>query len=125
MKIRELTIEDKPMVEDWLSHDEVHRKLGLKWEDVVAEDSESFLISTDDDKPLMVLRTQLALRAAIQFSPDRPYACAKYANEVINFMKNRCKEVGAKEIIIRPGGKAIHFAEKLGFKEFIGKFLQI
>lgn len=125
IKYRLIKPEDEPMVSSWLERDEVHKSLGLTWKDVNEEGTVPFLISTEDDIPLLVARLHVSVRAAMQFNPDTPIAIARHANEVIDWMKDMAMKAKAKEIIIRPGGKAVRFSEKLGFKNFIGKFIGI
>lgn len=73
----------------------------------------------------MVCRAHDALRIAFQFDSAHPYRTAKCAKEVVSWFTEMAKDRGALEIIARPGGPARKFTEKLGFKEFIGKFLRI
>ena len=125
IKYRLITPEDKPMVSSWLERDETHKSLGLTWKDVIEDGAIPFLISTEDDIPLLVARLHISVRAAMQFNPDTPIAIARHANEVIDWMKDMATKAKAKEIIIRPGGKAVRFAEKLGFLPFVGKFINV
>lgn len=113
---------DKELVSGWLERDETHKALSLKFSDVIADGTEAYLV-LDGDVPLMVLRRHLAERLAIQYNPDTSYRNAKAADQVINWIGQKAKESGALEVIIRPGGKAIKFTERLGFSEFSGKYL--
>lgn len=111
------------LVEDWLAKDELHQSLGLTMEDVF-EHGYIDLIS-DEQGPLIAVRTHLALRAAMQFRPESRLRIARIGAEVVDWMKKEAEDVNCAEVIIRPGGKAQKFAEKLGFREFIGKFIKI
>jgi hypothetical protein len=121
---RPLSEQDRELVTSWLLQDELHQQLGLKFEDVIADNSESYIIS-DSQGPIMAIRTQKALRVAMQFDPAHPYRTAVVAQEVIDWLKEKASAEKCTEIIIRPGGKAVKFAEKLKFLPFIGKYLEV
>jgi hypothetical protein len=74
----------------------------------------------EDGIILTVVRYHAALRAAMQFNPDATYRIAKHGKELKELLENKAKSIGAKEVIIRPGGKAVRFTEKLGFEDFSG-----
>jgi hypothetical protein len=107
-----------------LNKDDVHTQSGISWKDVTEDGTESYLIS-DEHGPLMTVRLHNALRVAIQFDPDAKYRSAKAAKEVVAWFSDIAKKRGAKEVIIRPGGGAVPFSERLGFRDFIGKFIPI
>lgn len=111
------------MVAEWLAKDELHQSLGLTMDDVF-EHGYIDLIS-DEQGPLIAVRTHLALRAAMQFRPESRLRIARAGAEVVEWMKEQAKDTDCAEVIIRPGGKAKNFATKLGFKDFIGKFLGV
>lgn len=118
--IRPLIPEDEPLVSKWLEQDEVHRAAGIKWEDVTAPGTYTEIVSDEDGVILTVIRYHAALRIAMQFNPDATYRVAKHSKEIVDMMKQRARDIGAKEVIIRPGGKAVRFADKLGFVDFTG-----
>jgi hypothetical protein len=120
LTFRKITPEDEPLVSKWLEQDEVHKAAGLKWADVVAPNTYAELVLDDDGVILEVIRYHLALRVAMQFNPDASYRVAKHSKEVVDAIKIRAKALHAKEVIIRPGGKAVHFSDKLGFVDFTG-----
>ena len=117
---RPVTPEDEPLVSDWLARDPVHKAAGLTWKDVVAPNTYAEIVTDSDGIVLEVIRYHIALRIALQFNPDEPYRIAKHSKEVVEALKQKTRELNAKELIIRPGGKAVHFAEKLGFEDFTG-----
>lgn len=117
---RKLVPEDEELVSKWLEQDEVHKAAGIKWEDVIAPDTVAEIISDEDGVILTIVRYHIALRAAMQFNPDATYRIAKHGKELKLLLEDRAKKLKAKEVIIRPGGKAIRFTEKLGFKDFSG-----
>lgn len=120
LKTRPLVAEDEPLVSLWLEQDETHRALGLKWEDVIAPGTYAEIVSDENDVILYVIRYHLALRAAVQFNPDTPYRNAKHGVELRELLQKHAREQDAIEVIIRPGGGAIRFADKLQFKDFLG-----
>lgn len=117
---RPLTIDDEPLVSKWLEQDEVHKAAGLKWADVVAPGTYAEIILDESDTILTVVRYHAALRAAMQFNPDATYRIAKHGQELKEMLQERARNIGATEVIIRPGGKAIHFTDRLGFQDFTG-----
>lgn len=125
MKVRRLTDADEPLVTSWLEQDELHQQLGLSFKNVVEPGTEAYLVCDDAGVPFITLRLSLALRVGMQFDPGSPFKSAKYAPEVIDWMKRAGALAGAKELIIRPGGKAVNFSTKLGFEDFIGKYMEI
>ena len=112
------------LVAEWLKNDAFHQQLGITMDEVFDPNSEVALIF-DENGPVMAVRFQQALRVAIQFNPDTPYRSAKVAREVVQWFKDLAKKSGKTEVVIRAGGKAAKFAEKLGFKEFIGQFIEV
>lgn len=122
--VKKLTIEDRPLVSKWFDADPVHSKSNLSVDDIFEDGTEAALISDEDGVPVLAIRLHKALRIGIQFNPETPYKTAKVAKEVVEWFKVLAKEAGCKEVIIRPGGKAVRFSEKLGFLPFIGKYLK-
>jgi hypothetical protein len=118
--IRPLSPDDKELVSKWLSQDEVHSANNIKWEDVTAPGTYAEIVSDEDGVILTVVRYHAALRVAIQFNPEATYRIAKNSKDIVVMLKQRARNIGAKEVIIRPGGKAIRFADKLGFIDFTG-----
>lgn len=121
---RKVVPEDKEFFDKCLEKDEVHKSLGITFAKVTEDGTESYLIS-DETGPLMTVRLHTAVRVAIQFDPEKPYRSAKAAKEVVEWFSNIARERGAKEVIIRPGGGAAKFADKLGFEDFSGKFIGV
>lgn len=115
---------DRDFVTSWLSQDSLHQQLGLKFEDLLVPASESYIVS-DSQGPLIAVRSQKALRIAMQFDPAHPYRTAAVAEEVVDWMRDKARKEGCAEIIIRPGGKAVKFAERLKFLEFVGKYIEV
>lgn len=118
--VRPLVAADEALVSDWLERDETHRAAGLKWKDVVAPNTFAEVVSDQDGVILTIVRYHGALRAAMQFNPDASYRVAKHGIELKELLQNRAKNIGATEVIICPGGKAVRFSDKLGFKDFVG-----
>ena len=114
----------KQRIADALAKDDLHRAMGLTVDRIFDENTESVEIS-DENGPLMAVRFHRALRIAIQFYPNRRFRIAKVAKEVVEWFKSLAKSGLYKEIIIRPGGKARNFANKLGFEPFIGKVVGV
>lgn len=117
---RPLKSEDETMVSEWLEHDPIHKLNGITWADVTAPNTYSEVVLDEDGVVLEIIRYHIALRVAMQFNPDEPYRIAKHSKEVVEALKQKTKELKAKELIIRPGGKAVQFADKLGFVDFVG-----
>lgn len=122
IQIRRAVAEDEALFNSWLAGDPVHKMNGITFADLMADNTEAWLIS-DEHGPLLFLRTWTAFRAAIQFQPGAEYRTAKAAWEVVEKMTEMAD--GHREIIIRPGGKAIPFSEKLGFVDFHGKHISV
>ena len=116
---RPLELTDEPFVSDLLERDPVHKENGLKWQDVIASGTVAEVVSDESGNILAVIRYHLALRAAFQFT-DETYKIAKHGTELKELLQARAKKVGATEVVIRPGGKAVPFADKLGFIDFTG-----
>jgi len=125
IKVRKIVPDDEKLVSGWLERDPVHRAANIKWQSVIENGTEAFLIHNEEDNPLLAVRFHIALRAAMQFNPDTPFTIARHANEIVKWMNTISDTLGAKELIIRPGGKAVRFSEKLGFEDFNGKFIKI
>jgi|SRR5208337_4539313 len=123
MNIRKANEADTPMLEQWLAKDEAHQAIGLKIEDFTAPNTELYIVE-DGIGPVMAVRIHMALRAGIQFNPDTPYRNAKASTWVKGCLEDTAKNRKAKEVIVRPGGKAQRMCERLGFKHFIGLFLE-
>lgn len=121
---RPVHITDKPLIEDWISKDFHHSQTGRSWGDLVEPKTESYLLSANDF-PLMAVRLHNALRVAIQFNPEHPYRSARHAKEIMIWLKERADKISATEMIIRPGGLAVNFAEHLGWEDFSGKFFKV
>ena len=117
---RRITFEDEPLVTKWLEEDEVHRALGLQWEDVIAPGTYAEVVYDEQGVILSVIRYHAALRAAFQFNPNATYRIAKHGQELKELLQERARNIGATEVIIRPGGKAINFTDRLGFIDFTG-----
>jgi hypothetical protein len=112
------------MFEAWCAKDPVHSANGITWADVTEKDTEAAVVY-DEQGPISIVRFHKALRVAMQFNPDASYRVAKTADETVDWFGVLARSMGMKEVIIRPGGKAVRFAEKLGFKDFIGKFIGV
>ena len=113
---------DETFFNECLAKDEVHQKLGIKFSDL--EKGDSYLVS-DEHGPLMFVRLQNALRVAIQFNPDVPLRSARAAKQVVNWFTGMARGRKATEVIIRPGGEAVQFADRLGFLPFDGKYIEV
>jgi len=111
---------DEVLVSEWLSQDVVHSANGIKWADVTAPGTYAEVISDEDGVIITIVRYHAALRVAMQFNPNATYRVAKHGKELADMLKQRARGIGAKEVIIRPGGKAVRFADKLGFIDFTG-----
>lgn len=108
-------------IEEWLANDPEHQKIGIKPKDIW--DGEVALIY-DEEGPIMAVRFQKALRVAIQFNPNTRLRNARAGHEVTNWFKKIAAESGCKEVVIRAGGKAVNFAKRLGFMDFLGQFIR-
>jgi hypothetical protein len=113
---------DTAEVEKWLAEDEFHQSQGIKIDDLFADGTEAAIIY-DEQGPIQAVRFHRALRAASQFNPSARLRNARAGAEVARWFQTLAHESGCIEVIIRPGGKAIRFTEKLGFLPFIGKYL--
>ena len=120
---RPVTPEDERLFSQYLASDPLHQSLGIKFSDL--EDGDSYLVSGESG-PLLFARLHLSLRAAMQFNPATPYRTAKHAQEVVQWLEREARQRQCREIIIRPGAKAISFTERLGFEDFIGgKYIRL
>lgn len=115
---------DTKLVEDWLKQDEFHQSQGITIEDLFAPNTEAAIIY-DEQGPIQAVRFHKSLRAASQFNPKARIRNARVGAEVAAWFQKLAKESGCTEVIIRPGGKAVNFTERLGFLPFIGKFLGV
>lgn len=107
---------------EWLQNDTYHRDLGITSEDMFQ--GEVALIY-DEIGPIMAVRFQKALRAAVQFNPRTRLRNAKAGAEVAAWFQELARTSGCSEVIVRPGGKAVQFVDRLGFKDFTGKFFPV
>lgn len=114
---------DARLVAEWLKNDVFHQQIGIT-EDQIWEPTSEVALICDENGPLMAARFQKALRVAIQFNPKTPYRSAKIAKEVVDWLKEIGRKSGCTEVVVRPGGKAKKFTEKLGFEPFDGKFVR-
>lgn len=112
------------LVADWLSKDELHSANGLTLDDVFDLDTEAVMLS-DEHGPLIAIRFHKSLRVAMQFRPESRLRIARVGAEVTAWLRKTAKDAKYKEVIIRPGGKADKFSAKLGFREFIGRYLGV
>lgn len=120
---RPVTPEDERLFREFLENDPLHQALGIKFSDLA--DCDSYLVSGESG-PLLFARLHLSLRAAMQFNPATPYRTAKHAQEVVQWLEREARQRQCREIIIRPGAKAINLAERLGFKNFNGgKYIRL
>ena len=120
---RPVTPEDERLFSQYLENDPLHQALGIKFSDLA--DGDSYLIS-DPAGPLLFARLQTALRAACQFNPATPYRTARHAGEVVSWLEEQARQRQCREIIIRPGAKAISFTGRLGFEDFSGgKYIRL
>lgn len=109
---------------EWLAQDALHQANGITAEDIFEEDTEAVVIH-DETGPLMAVRFHKCLRVAIQFSPNSRIRTAKVGAEIVQWFKDLARASNFKEIIVRPGGKAKNFAERLGFKSFVGQSIEV
>lgn len=112
------------LTEEWLANDALHQELGITPEDLYESGTELVMIS-DEQGPIIAVRFHKALRVAMQFRPNSRIRIAKAGKEVVQKLKELAKAVNCNELIIRPGGRAKNFSRKLGFKQFIGKFINL
>lgn len=110
------------LVVEWLLKDEYHKSLGLKPEQIW--DGEVALVH-DEEGPIMAVRFQKALRAAVQFNPETRLRNARAGIEVAAWFQELAGKQGCKEVIVRAGGKAVNFVKRLGFMDFIGQYLGV
>lgn len=122
--IREIKQGDEynDVVAGWLQKDAFHQAIGIQTDELFAPETDAALIY-DENGPLMAARFHRALRIGMQFDPDHAYRTARVAKEVVEWFKELARQGNYKEIIVRPGGKANQFTEKLGFRPFDGKIL--
>lgn len=125
MNVRTVTKDDEALISGMISKDAAHSAAGISFADVIEPGTSAFLFSDDTGNPLMVVRLGLALRVAIQFNTETPYRSAKYATEIMQWLKDKALQCGIKEMIIRPGGGAANFADRLGWLPFDGKVFEV
>lgn len=119
--VRKLTEEDRPMVTEWIAADEYHTAMGITTAMVYEPGTEAAIVY-DEDGPIQIVRFHRALRAAAQYNPKTRLRCARAGKEVKEWIEQIARENGAKEVIIKPGGRAVKFTEHLGYLPFEGKF---
>jgi len=107
---------------EWLQNDSFHRHLGITPKDLFQGE---VAMVYDEEGPIQAVRFQKALRAAVQFNPKTKLRNARAGAEVAKWLQQLAKDSGCSEVIVRPGGKAIRFVERLGFKDFVGKVLGV
>lgn len=112
------------MIAEWLAKDELHQQNGWTIDDVFEDGTDTVLVY-DGEGPLIAIRLHKALRVAMQFRPESRLRIARIGAEVTKWLQNTAKKAKCNEVIIRPGGKAVKFAKRLGFRDFIGKFLGV
>lgn len=124
--IREIKKNDKEseLLRQWLEKDAEHQALGIQFDEIFEPGTETALIY-DENGPLMAARFHRALRIGMQFDPEHSYRTAKVAKEVVKWFRELAQAGNYQEIIIRPGGKAQIFAERLGFDVFDGQILHV
>jgi len=107
---------------EWLKNDEYHQSIGLTPEQIW--DGEVALVY-DDEGPIMAVRFQRALRAAVQFNPATRLRNARAGREVSEWFRSLAAGSNCSEVIVRAGGRAVQFVNKLGFTEFVGQYLKV
>jgi hypothetical protein len=112
--------EDEPLVSSWLENDPLHKANNITWADVIEPGTYAEVISDEDGVILSIVRYHAALRAGMQFNPSAAYRVAKHGKELKEMLQQRARNIGAKEVIICPGGKAVRFTDRLGFVDFKG-----
>jgi hypothetical protein len=110
------------LVVEWLEKDEYHQSIGITPEQIW--DGEVALIY-DEDGPIMAVRFQRALRAAVQFNPNAHLRSARAGADVARWFQELAAKQGANEVIVRAGGRAVNFVKRLGFLDFVGQFLRV
>lgn len=124
--VREVKKDDQhsDLIRGWLEKDPSHQALGIRFDDIFQPNTDMALIY-DENGPLMAARFHRALRIGMQFDPEHAYRTAKVGKEVVEWFKELAQAGNYREIIIRPGGKARAFAERLGFDAFDGQILNL
>jgi len=110
------------MIAQWLENDPWHRSSGVTIDDAYAPGSELAILE-DDAGPIMAVRLNLSLHVGIQFGPT-PYRNAKAGAALREWLKEIALKRGATEVFGLPGGRAVKFFEKLGWRDFKGKILK-
>jgi hypothetical protein len=113
---------DAALVLDWLKNDEYHQSIGITPEQIW--DGEVALVY-DEEGPVMAIRFQRALRAAVQFNPRTKLRNARAGKEVSEWLQSLARQSHCSEVIVRAGGRAKPFVKRLGFQEFDGQFLKV
>lgn len=124
IRVKKIT-KDSPEAElaaEWLKNDEYHQSIGLTAEQIW--DGEVALVY-DEEGPIMAIRFQKALRAAVQFNPATRLRNARAGTEVTKWLQQVAVGAGCKEVVVRAGGRAKNFVERLGFQEFIGQYIGV
>lgn len=124
ISVKKIT-QDSPEAElavEWLKNDEYHQSIGLTPEQIW--DGEVALVY-DSEGPIMAVRCQRALRAAVQFNPATRLRNARAGKEVAEWLQQIARGVGCSEVIVRAGGRATNFVKRLGFMDFIGQYLGV
>ena len=114
--------ENAKLTEEWIGQDDFHKKAGITIDDVFKKGTEAVMVY-DEHGPVIAVRFHKALRVAMQFKPESRIRVAKIGHEVTKWLEELAGAVNCNEVIIRPGGKAEKFSEKLGFKNFAGKVI--
>ncbi|MGA7766028.1 MAG: hypothetical protein WCA27_07350 [Candidatus Sulfotelmatobacter sp.] len=110
---------DRPLVQGWLDKDEIHKASGLTVDKLFEDDTEAWIIYSND-KPLMAVRRWKMSRFAAQFNPDTPYQTAKAAKDVLQKLEEMAESEDCIEVACRPAaGRATNFVERLGFVPFV------
>jgi hypothetical protein len=127
LKVKKLKRDDPEaeQVVEWLAQDETHQAAGLTLDDLFEEGTEQVLIY-DDHGPIMAVRLHRALRVAVQYAPGARLRNARAGEAFISWLRKLAADSKCQEVICRPGGKAVRFAERLGFSDFSGgKFISL
>lgn len=123
-RARKVTNIDRRLFESWVAEDATHSAAGITWDDLVAPNTEAYLI-TDSRGPVQFVRFERALRVATQYKSGASYRNAKIGHAVVDWFKSIAEAGGMREVITRPGGQAVNFAEHLGFDDFVGKVIGV
>jgi hypothetical protein len=119
ISVRPASPNDKALIESWLADDEFHQSIGITIEDAYKNGTQLAIVS-DSVGPLMAVRLELfpeSLHAAIQYNPHTRLRNVRAMGEVIGWWKDMAMAVKRNAITVKPGGRAIRLAERLGFKD--------